>query len=387
MLCLLAQRAPAQTPGDAARDLARKVAAVVAREPAGLSVRNQSSLAAADFEEVRRALEAELRALGVRGAETGAAAEIRVTASENYRNGLLVAEVRRGQETLVLISDWPRRPGAARPPVSGVRLEKRLVWEQDDPILDFALLENGGEPRLLVLDTTRVALYGRAAAGWEPRQSFPISLPAPWPRDPRGRLFVQGAAFQAYLPGMVCRGTLEPPAMDCQADEPLWLLSSGAALAGYAPFRPGRNEFTGALTTAAAAHAAVPPFYTMALAGAGAEPLWLFAMPDGRTAVYGPALASTGRTIPGWGDIAGVEVRCGAGRQVLAARADDAGELDTIQAWEITGDDITPLSSPVDFPGPLTALWSSGAASASAVSRDPETGRYAAYHVAIGCGS
>lgn len=377
LACLAARHAPAQTAGDAARELARKIAAA-APGPVALSFRNQSSLPGPAFDEVRRIVEAELRANG------SAAAEIRVTASESLRDYLLVAEVRRG---LVLMAGWPRPP-ATSAPTGGINLEKKLVWQQDEPMLDFAVAETGGTRLLLVLETARVAVYAASANGWEPRQSFPIAAPGPPSRDPRGRLTVQAPAFQAYLPGVACRGTLEPPALDCQPGDALWPLVSGATFTGLAAFRPGRNLFDGTIVTAAGGRSAVPPFFSMALAGTVAEPLWIFAFRDGRSAVYNAALAPVGPQVPDWGsDVAGAETRCGSGRQVLATRPGGDSAPDSIEAWEIDAGNARLVSPALDLPGPVTALWPAGAAGASAVVRDPQTGRFAAYAVAIGCGS
>ena len=126
----------------------------------------------------------------------------------------------------------------------------------------------------------------------------------------------------------------------------------------------------------------------MALAGGGPEPLWVFATPDGRAAVYNSALAPAGPSLAAWGgDIAGAEARCGSGRQVLATRPSDASEPDAVEAWDVSAGQAVSLGPPLGFPGPVTALWPAGANTAAAVVRDPDTGRYAAYTVAIGCGS
>jgi hypothetical protein len=240
---------------------------------------------------------------------------------------------------------------------------------------------------LLVLEPERVSVYA-AGAGGDPQRTFPIPAPSPRPRDLRGRLAVQGATFQAYVPGVACRGTLEPLAMECRPGDNLWPLSSGAAFAGYGAFRPARNEFDGVIATAAGGRVTVSPFYSMALAGTAAEPLWIFASPDGRAAVYNAALLPSGQHIPGWGtDIAGVEAPCGSGRQVLATKPGDVSEPDAVQAYEISGGHAAPVGIALDFPGPVTALWSSGSGAATAVVRDSKTGRYAAYTLAIGCGS
>ena len=112
-MLLLACAAAAQTPADAARDLARRIAGVVPKETVSLAVRNLSSLAPAQVEEARRGVEAELRAQGVRVVESGGVA-VRITASDSMRERLLVAEVPRGEERQVVMSAWPREAEGAR---------------------------------------------------------------------------------------------------------------------------------------------------------------------------------------------------------------------------------------------------------------------------------
>lgn len=384
-VCLFAWRAGAQTPDVAARELARNVAAAIEREPAAFSFNNLSSLPPVRSGEVRAALESALRARGARISET-AASEIRITLSENLRHWLLIAEVLRGEARTVLMSHWPRTPASDSAAPPAVEIERRLVWEQDEPILDFALSDDAaGERRLFVLEPERVAVYGRAAAGWEQRAEFPVARAAA--RDLRGRLAVQTHRFQAYLPGVACRGVMDPPALECSAGDALWPLVSGASLAGHAPFRAGRNAFEGPLITAAGAKTTLPPFYSLAVAGPDAAPLWVVSAVDGRTLVFDAGFVPAASPVSGWGsEIAGLEARCNEGRQVLATRPGDAHEPDAVQAWDVGPGGVVPVSAPLEFTGPVTALWPSGASSAAAVVRDPATGRYAAYHLEIRCG-
>jgi hypothetical protein len=93
--------------GDAARALARTVAAAVAHEPANLTVKNLSTLGAAAAAEIRRVFESELKAAGE------PAVEIQLTISENPTQFLLVAEIRRGADRQVLLESWPRTSGAS----------------------------------------------------------------------------------------------------------------------------------------------------------------------------------------------------------------------------------------------------------------------------------
>jgi len=110
-------------------------------------------------------------------------------------------------------------------------------------------------------------------------------------------------------------------------------------------------------------------------------------MLDGSTEIFDAWLDPLG-AVTSWGsDIAGTEARCGGGSQVLATRPGDAGDPDAIQAFAIVNLAAAPLTAPVEFAGPVTALWPSTPTSVVAVARDPLTGRYAAYVITVVCGS
>jgi hypothetical protein len=72
---------------------------------------------------------------------------------------------------------------------------------------------------------------------------------------------------------------------------------------------------------------------------------------------------------------------------VLATRPGDGTEPDAIQAFSWAERTAAPVTAPANFSGPVTALWTSGGASALAVVRDLTTGRYAAYVITLACGS
>lgn len=348
---------------DAARALARSVAAAVAHEPASLTVKNMSSLSAADAAEIRRVLEPELRV-----AEQPAV-EVQVTISENLTQFLLVAEVRRGGERQVLMESWPRTSGVAngaQGKAPRVTLERKLLWEQDLPILDAAQVGDA----LLVLDAARVTLVrGRQT------QSAPIPATHAWPRDMRGRLATGSAAFTAHLPGTICRGATEPQlSLECQDSSEPWLLGPGA----IARFAADRNMFQGHIDIEPGGARDLPAFYSAAPANDG----WMFAAADGRVHLYSRAWEATS-AIDRWGsDIASIQTPCGA--RILATRATSFGDSDAVQAYDVGSGAPDAAGAAVDFPGPITALWSSGN-SATAVSRDPQTGRYAAFSLAPTC--
>jgi len=354
----------------AAHDLARTVAAAVAHEPLTVTVKNLSTLNAAETAEIRRVFKSELEAPGQ------AAADVQLTISENSTYFLLVAEIHRGGERQVLLESWPRTPATStasqNDQASRVTLEKKLVWEQDQPILDVAQTGDA----LLVLDAAGVLL-----ARGDERQSAPISsihlLAHDWPRDLRGRLSISNTAFTAWLPGTICRGATQPQlSMECHDTADPWLLAPGA----IAAFTPERNLFTGHVDIEPGGPRDFPAFYSAAPAG----DIWIFAAADGRAHIYQHSWELAG-TIDQWGsDIAAIQAPCGP--RILATRPTAVGEPDAIQPYDLANGAPNPAGPAVEFPGPVTALWSAGS-SATAVSRDLQTGRYAAYSLAPTCGN
>ena len=348
----------------AARDLGRRVAAT-ANEPVSVTVRNLSVLGSADAAEIERIFESELKIAAQ------SAVDVRLTISQNLTQFLLVAEMQRSSERQVLMECWPRSP--AVPPAANansprVTLEKKLLWEQALPILD---VEPAGD-RMLLLDAAGVALLSGAEG-----PSAAIPQTHPWPRDMRGRLLVSGTAFNAYLPATICRGSTQPKlSMDCQDSQDPWFLAPGA----LAVFDSGRNLFTGRVDIEPGGVRELPPFFSAASTGGA----WIFAAADGRAHVYLDSLEPAG-TIEQWGsDIAALQTPCGP--RILVTRASGFHEPDSIQAYELVNHAANPAGPPLEFSGPITALWAFGNF-AMAVSRDPETERYAAFSLAATCGS
>jgi hypothetical protein len=93
-------------------------------------------------------------------------------------------------------------------------------------------------------------------------------------------------------------------------------------------------------------------------------------------------------TFSNWGsEIAGINSSCGSGRQLLVTKPGDWTASDSIQAYEISGDQATPVGAALQFAGPVMALWSSGDQSyVRAVVRNLKTGHYEAYRLTIVCG-
>lgn len=363
----------------AARELVRKTVTLAGPRGSVTAIyRNLSSLPEADLSQVRREFDSAFPA----AADTSSQVDVRLTLSENDTQFFLVEEARKGDDSQVWISSWPRSQ-PAQTALSGVALEKRLIWEQDEQILDVAMTGD----LMAVLSPSQIGVYAREGSVWKVRQSAPITPPRPWPRDLRGHLRIQGTRIQGRLPGLQCEGAA-PPAFswDCKpADEP-WVLESGSRSLILAGFRKDRNYFDGSITTQNGTRKSAAPFYSAASVEDPGGTLWLLALVDGRTQVY-DASFEPAAAIPGWGsDIAGITARCAGGSPVLATRAGDATEPDAIQAFAIVNRAPVSLGASTLFPGPVTALWRSTATSAVAVTRDVTRRKYAAYEVTLACG-
>jgi len=355
----------------AAKELARKTVTFAGgRVAVGATYRNNSSLPDSDLAQVRREFEAAL-ATGVT-----AAIDVRITLSENAAQYLLVEEARKGEDTQVWIVGWPRSIGE---PVSGlgVTIDKKLVWEQSEPILDVAVLDGS----MVVLSPSKVALYTQRQL----QQAAPIAGRA-WPRDLRGRLRLNGARLQALLPGVECGGTVQPQlSLDCRPSEEPWVLESGSRAILLANYSRDRNYFDGRVILQNGSRKTVAPFYSAAAVEEPAGTLWLLAALDGRTQAFDAAFEAVA-AIPSWGsDIVGTSGRCGGGSPVLATRPGDTTEPDAIQAFSIVNRAAVALGAPVSFNGPITALWPSTPSSALAVVHDLTTGKYAAYVLTLVC--
>ena len=344
VLFFVAAMCSAQDFAASARELARKIR----QDVTSLTVRNASSLSAPQVADITRALETDLR---VRANRPGAS--VSVTLSENIRSYLWVAEIRRGEDREVAMQTVDRKPASAAA-TAPVAIEKKLLWEQDKPILDIASVES----TLIVLDPAGVSFYRDRQL----TQSLPIAAWKPMPRDPRGRLLIERDSFRAYLPGTICTGSLSPAAMSCGESNAPWPLDGVAA-----ELAPGRNYFT-------------TPRLGSFFSAASAPKVQIVAGLDGRARIYDNALGEV-TAISGWGsDIAAIESGCA---QILATRPGDAGEPDAIQAYDTTGRGI---GDPATFPGPVVALWPSARkGEVVAIARSAETGRYAAYSLAIIC--
>ena len=391
--------------GDTARQLAHKIAADAGPGAFALQVTNRSSLDDKSVREVRSALEAQLYVEGVRIAKAEQSmGTVDVILSESLREYVWTAEILIGSdEKKAAMVSLPRPPtGTPFTAAMPIVLKTTLLFAQERPMLDLALVEMPGGSRLLVLDDGMVAIYrhkGSDPAGpnpakaWELEASLPIAHSRTFPRDLRGRLLLRRDHwFDVYLPGTFCRSsTVAPLTLNCNDTDDLtyndpWPLTpeDGSVRAFFAA---SRNFFTGALSPGIGKISNVPSFYSAAALPRSSYTLWAFTAVDGSLHLVD---GMTDQEIRGarWGsDLAAIHSSCGTGAQLLVSESGDT-EGDGLRAFEIPDRDPVAVSSTAEFDGRIVALWpdSSGNSTAAIVKRK-DTGWYEAYRVSISCGN
>jgi hypothetical protein len=368
--------------------LARKIASVTGPGAVALNVVNRSSLGPADVTEIRRGISAELAALGIRFVnEDQSAATVQITLSENLQNYVWAAEIRQGnnEPSVVMVATPRSSPVPAEHPASALTIQKKLLWIDENRILDTALV-NSNPQHLILLEPESVVLLKFQDGRWQQEQSMALAHSHPWPRDLRGRLALRkDHLFDAYLPGVLCRSTATAPlTLNCyESDDPWPLRADQSGLSAF--FAPTRNFFTGALSPGIEKQTAVKPFYSAAVLPRDKYKLWIFATLDGQVHLLDGVTDQTAGRLNWGSDIASVQSGCGLGWQVLVTGSGDvAGE--TVRAFEIADREPVAVSPPAEFNGGITALWAdSEGTGATAVLQNSETGRYEAYRLSITC--
>jgi len=339
LLLLLAVLTRADTLDDAVRTLAKSIAAqLAATETAHLSERSLTPAFAAETTRARTLLDRALRRPQARGATV---VEVVVTATENLQGPLLVAEIQKNQETVVETAAYSTQPVARAPRPA---LRSKLLWEQDEPILD---LSPAPDDSFLVLSPSGVKLCHRGETQCEMKEARTLS---PAVRDPRGRLAVSGDSFIAYLP--------DGPSGEFQID------------GEQVHFSLGQNT----LETAGG-----EKFFSVARAGSYRVVAGL----DGRTRIFQGSQSSV---VNDWGsDLAGIASSCETGPLVVATSSGESSASDSASAYDISSQPPRAASDAAQFAGPVTALWPAPGG-ALAVVHHLGTGRYAAYNLTLDCG-
>ena len=276
------------------------------------------------------------------------------------------------------------------------RLERQLLWQQPEAILDVAQSESpSGNPELLlVLGKTSLFLYRRNEEAWLLKDSSTLPRLKPQLRDVRGEIHLDDHFFQFHLPGVECDGDAwQKLAFECEEREGIWRSELDPML----PFSldPGRNFFAvdphyigpkkfplaGFFSAARSYDSRHDYGYQMTLAGA-----------DGHTYIYPAEIAenltseSLERVPVEWGsDLVSLSVDCRDGFLVLATGSRDYSSRDTLQGFEFDSKAVLPVTSVTEFPGPILALRAEKNSAAIVIAFNLTTGNYEAYRVTMAC--
>ena len=318
--------------------------------------------------DVARTLAAALIRRGLRVVDGQAPTVITCVCSVTVRERLCAAEIKRDDAVHVVYARGSIEAAAASAPSTSMVLELRPLITQRTTVLDVAVLDS----KLLVLDPSAVVRYDRTERGWQVRDSRSLAISRPWPRDVRGRIVSTSTSFEAYLPGAVCRGTVEPFAVSCveqQAPWPVGFDNQGMV--------PGRNYFSspGGM------------FYAMASLEADAGAKWLAATRDGSLVLLDASGAAMNSPRAVGDDVARLNNGCAPGSHVLVPAPGVETNGDAIRLFRVADRHLQAATPPTILSGTLTAMWSAADAStATVVSHNMTTGGYDAFQVRVSCG-
>ena len=277
---------------------------------------------------------------GIRTADATVGTLVAISCGRNLRERVCVAQIHSdGQDRIATVTRRLTSPTQVSPTPS-LALELRPLLSQQTQILDIAVLGD----RLLVLDVAAVTMFERKDDTWRAAKSRPIPVSQPWPRDPRGRVRVDGNRFDLFLPAMTCNGRTDSLEVSCTEGHQPWPI--GVANGGL---ETGRNYFKTPEGTV---------FYNAAPLGAAAND---------------DAIALTAACAPG----------------TYVAAVSPSGRLesgDLLQLSRVVDGRLVQAASPVSLPGVLTALWAQpDQTSAVVVTHDVRGGRYDAFQTTISC--
>jgi hypothetical protein len=315
--------------------------------------------------------------------------QAQVTLSEGADGYVWVAQVNRGDVEQVEMVSVGRQDsatmGAGKPWLS---LRRNLLWAQSRPILDFAdeKSTDGRPDTVVVLEPDRVALGTLGGERLTISGSSALSnIPAS--RDLRGRLeLAQNGQATALVAGTVCTAESPSASFSCGREQGKnWPFGNGMD----AVYIASRNYFAGILAAPAEPAAAGRPFYSAAALSAGFQTAVILTELDGKSRLY-DAAAEAAETLNGWGDdIAAISAECDSSPHVLVTGAADWTQPDRLQLYEVSGGAAGGADGqPLEFPGPLLALWpADDFKSARVISRNLRTGMYEASTVSVSCGN
>ena len=346
-----------------------------------LEVKNISSLDSSTAFRICQAIESELAA---RGFKTGAGGmRVRVTLSEGIEGFIWVAEIQGDDSSRVAVISLPRSITSDINLQAIPVLQKRTVWEQSDPFVDFLERQMMTIPISVfrVLEHDRLAGYEGTTSHWGHFSAEGLISIGSGSRDIRGRLTAPAnGTIKLFLGTTVCAN---PPFLYCvETPGQEWPVGDG----WESHYAPGRNYFIGISDGWVTVDGDPRPFFTLSRMEYDHGSDWIQTELDGKARLF---KSSTKPVIElsGWGDdIATVKPGCGGSWHVLVTGTGDWTQTDYLQLYEIDNNQPKPIGQRLEFAGPIFAMWSSDdKKSARVVSKNLQTGMYEASIVSVSC--
>ena len=181
-----------------------------------------------------------------------AAALLRIGLAETPTQLVLSASITISEKDEVRFLTLPRTAfHAANLPVAPVRIERQLVYQSFDRILDASSLGNGAEGgmALLTLHNAELSVLRIDSSG-QLTQTIPlVSANSPPSRDPRGELTIRAGDGTVLLPSQNCDFSWTNPAdAKCRSAKPTWraatMLTPSCDAGGWKLFSDGSDWAT-----------------------------------------------------------------------------------------------------------------------------------------------
>jgi len=376
LVVFLPQLAKADALEDAARALARRVAASLHGNAATCEMRNSSSLGGAEFARISAAFQDELRQRGVKISTVETATTVIVSVTQSPSEYLGVAQIQRKEDPQTLMETLGalKGPGTAELAFNST-LHREPLFSQESPILDVVFAGDGQVA--FALGPGEIDSYQRRGGSWVhtgvetlPRRTAPQ-------RNERGFLDFAADTESVNFSRESCLISAQGSGWRCERakEEQAWPRGVSNP--------PVTGKKMGAWSSAAQFQA-------------DGKTRLVVTATDGLARLYEegdePVVAFSG-----WGsELAGVHSSCGSGGgwQVLRTGAEDWTKADTVQAMEIKGRRAVAVSEAMEFPGAIVTLHTPGTrsgdvadanAKALLVDRNLQTGFYDAYLLSISC--
>ncbi len=385
----------------AARELARKLEGQLdPKQTISIQIQDLTGeLSTTDRASVITAFASEMLSRGVHVIFDGTVEPtVRMTLSATPNSRLWTAEFIRDAKPQVVILPLVRGDGRVVPTETGsVRIERHLIFEQADPILDFAIIkrQDAAPSRVLIMGTEDLALFDHVDGNWRLTKSIPIPHETPIPRDPRGILFVhkQNDTFFVGTFGTTCDGDLHSGlSIKCRTPSFGWSF----AIAPDAIFIEGlvenRNYFqpinsgdqvpsekAGNLTVQRA-----NSFSWESWGGPGG--VIIEALLDGRIWLQVGEERSHPINLNLGSDIARIGGGCVDNASILVTGSSDYTTTDRVQVFHVSEKRLVAVGESAEFPGPIRVLQVSFSSDpVRAVVRNLKTGNYEAYEITLAC--